>query len=69
MQISERKKMFDPVPCPKCKKGHLLAFLKPVSNQRREGDYVAVLFMHYLIYYKCSNPDCDYLIKGWDDNV
>jgi len=53
----------NPVSCPKCKRGHLLALLSPqfkkesVYNRNPE-------FSHYEIYYRCSNPECDRVVIG-----
>ncbi|MGD0071593.1 MAG: hypothetical protein ABSB71_08555 [Candidatus Bathyarchaeia archaeon] len=52
----------NPSPCPVCKKGYLLAFLRP--RYKNEGSYAEKEFSHYEIYYKCSNSACFNQVEG-----
>jgi len=47
----------NPSPCPECKKGYLLLFLRPLFKKDSDD------FDYYEIYYKCSNEDCGYTVE------
>lgn len=52
------------VPCPKCKDGHLLPFLKPHFKEENKQYFEEANgeFSYYEIYYQCSK--CEHKIKG-----
>lgn len=55
-------KIPNPAPCPKCRKGFLLAFLRPRFKDEGLYNPRPIDFSHYEVYYRCSK--CGNQIEG-----
>lgn len=60
--------MSNPSPCPVCVKqrrqGYLLGFLRPRFKDEGMYNPRPAEFSHYQVYYRCSDPECDYQVEG-----